>query len=797
MLFRKMLRDIKRNLSQFIIVFLMILVGMATYSGIEGYMQGMQNSVDQFYEKNNLQDLNIRGALSREDAEKIQNLDEVKRAEEKLTFKSPVLSLSHHKNGENYQLEINLISSNDVAKLEVQNGEAFGKEKEGIWIDAYFAKNNNLGVGDEISFLHEETEFTFKILGIIYAPDHVYFAKSESEIVPDFKEYGYAYLSYDVFYKKDRVRPFSQKEQQALKKFTQLMVDLKEDAGISEVKAKIQEIVGRRGVVSKMRDELAVKVYQEEVDENKSIISVFTGFFILIAILSTITTMRRLVSCDRMQIGVLKAIGFSDSYIAWHYILYGVFLGITGGVVGLMVGHLILAPMFLDRIMHFFEVPNYSQSITISSLLVFLSTIIIIGSTCFMSVRKTLSSKTAELLKPETPKINQREMRLTTGKFFKRMSFSSRFNVRDLLRNKGRTLTTLVGLLGSVALIILALGIYTSMQNFIKIETETVNNFNYRASLNKERIQTIRAETNSQEKHPSQALEQYQKQLETRFEKNSEQKMIEFTTKDSDKFETSNLFIDNSKDSVRFLDLTRKPMSLDKDGIYLSRKLALKYRIRVGDEIKWKIFGEEKYYSSRVVGLIIKQQDQNLVISRKYLNNLGIKYQPNTFYLDNELEEEGLKKVLDIQSKEKVALNLKKMLNTILTMLVILIVLAIVLGIIIIYNMGILRFIEQDCQIATMKVLGFSDKRLSKIFTKQNLWITIVASLIGIPIGIALTEYIYNVSISDNVDISVYIPMNVFIISMVIVLGLSVLVSKLLMKKVKNINMTRSLKTSE
>ena len=86
MLRKKMLRDIKHNLSQFITIFLMVFIGVLAYSGIESYMMGMQYTADKFYKWNNLQDLNVIGAnFTKEDLDNIKKIDHVKNAERKLS----------------------------------------------------------------------------------------------------------------------------------------------------------------------------------------------------------------------------------------------------------------------------------------------------------------------------------------------------------------------------------------------------------------------------------------------------------------------------------------------------------------------------------------------------------------------------------------------------------------------------------------------------------------------------------------------------------------------------------------
>ena len=89
---RKMLRDMRKNISQFITIFLMLLIGMMAYSGIKAYMTGMQDSIDVYYEKNNLQDLDAYGKMSNETVSEIKKIDHVKNAEGKMSFLSEIKS---------------------------------------------------------------------------------------------------------------------------------------------------------------------------------------------------------------------------------------------------------------------------------------------------------------------------------------------------------------------------------------------------------------------------------------------------------------------------------------------------------------------------------------------------------------------------------------------------------------------------------------------------------------------------------------------------------------------------------
>ena len=810
MLFLKMLRDVRKNFSQFLMIFLMVLLGTAACSGIDGYIQGMQSAVDRFYEEGKLQDLNIRGALSEEDLKKVSEFDGVQKAEGKLVAKGQVLNILKAKNEpseqsqttvntgtnnsnqktetqkndgqnkkyEDYKLELNLLHSNEIAKFTVEQGEGFAASSDKIWIDAYFAKKNQLKVNDEIVFKYLGKTFKKSIAGIVYIPDHVYVSKSSSEILPDNLKYAYAFMDYQKL-----MSEFNQPGLSNIKTiYSQIMVKVKEVERTDNVKSEIQDYFKKRAVVTKMREEPSVKVLKGEIDETSSIIGIFTGFFILISILSVATTMTRLISRDRTKIGTLKALGFSNAKIFWHYISYGVYLSVLGGLAGIIVGSLMISKFFMSNAMRFFEVPNCNPVLTTMSIIVYICLTISIAITCYLATRQIIKQNTTEILRPEQPKINSRKMRFTTSGNFAKLSFTSRWNLRDMLRNRGRMITTVVGISGAIALVVMAFGVYTSMNNFIETEINMINNFENTAMIDADKAETADM-----------------KKIADTFTNNSEQKYIELVDKNNQSYLTTNLFIDNSGGAIKFLNEQRETTELDNTGVNISRKVATEHGLKIGDIVRWRDVGDTKLYEAKITKLIVKQQTQNLTITKDFYERMGEKYTPTTFYLSNNdlAKKEELTKYLNIQSKSVVTDNLKQMLKTILNTLAVLLSLAIFLGIVVFYNMGVLSFCEQEIQFATMKVIGFSSAKLSKIFTWQNIFITILSGLIGLPLGLILTNYIYQVSVDDAYDIQTFIPWTVLALSMLGTLIFSVVLSRFLAVKIHRIDMVKALKTGE
>ena len=201
---------------------------------------------------------------------------------------------------------------------------------------------------------------------------------------------------------------------------------------------------------------------------------------------------------------------------------------------------------------------------------------------------------------------------------------------------------------------------------------------------------------------------------------------------------------------------------------------------------------------NQIVGLNRDPQSQSLTMTRKYAEELGLTYKADSVYtnydLSNTTEIEGVKTIQGIETLKQ---GMQSMLQTMKMMIVILILVSAILGFVIIYNLGILSFSEKQYQFATLKVLGFKDKQIKKIFIKQNIWITIVAIILGLPLGFIMTDYIFKAALGDNYDFSAKINFVSYLYAILGTYIVSWVVNKVLSKKVKSIDMVTSLKANE
>ena len=759
---KKILREIRLNKMQFFNIFIMVFLGVFVFAGVHAYMDGMKISGDKYYESNNLQDIWLSGEnFTDEDLKNVKEISNVKNAERILNIRTEL------ENYKDVSLDTNFIETNEISKMYIVDGEEFSKDKKGVWLDSYLAKNLDLKVGDEITFKYKDYKMKEKILGLITVPDHIYSVKDESTIFPTHKDFGFIYLSVNEFPIQDYMI------------YNQIIVDIDDTDKIDETKRNIENNIKSAIAVTDRNASSSYQSYNSEIEEGETYSKVFTFLFLFIAILSVVTTMNRFVKKQRTQIGALKSLGFKKGKIVKLYVSYGFYVSLLASILGLILGKYVLGAFFLNMEAQYFEIPVYNTILISSVYILALIVVVLITIVTYLSCRGILKESAVDALRTEIPKVKNTKFDLTTKGIFKKSSISTRWNLRDIGRNKSRSIMAVVGIIGCTMLLVCAFGMLDTMNSYLDWEFNKISNFEYKLSLSNNY-------TNEQ--------------LEKLTDKygNSTSETLGIEIKNGDKKEANTLVVNDAKDYLKYTNHNREYMDLKDDGIYITEKLSEKYNLNIGDTISWHIFGDNTWYTCKIVGLNRDPQNQNLNMTRKYYETLGLTYRADSLYTNENLSEtKSLDGVDIIQSKANLQEGMESMLDTMKTMITILIVVSAILGFVIIYNLGILSFTEKQYQFATLKVLGFKNQQIKKIFIKQNLWLSIIGIVLGLPLGFIMVDYIFKSALGENYDFSASIKPLSYLLAAGGSLIVAIFVNKVLSRKVKTIDMVTSLKGNE
>ena len=337
----------------------------------------------------------------------------------------------------------------------------------------------------------------------------------------------------------------------------------------------------------------------------------------------------------------------------------------------------------------------------------------------------------------------------------------------------------IVGIIGCTMLLVCAFGLLDTMNSYLDWEFNKISNFKYKLSLDSQYTQ-----------------EQFDKLVKKYGNETSQSFGVEI--KNKDKKETNTVTVNDANEHLKYTDHNRQYMELNDDGIYITEKLSEKYGLKVGDEITWHVFGDDNWYTSKIVGLNRDPQNQQLNMTRKYYESLGLTYKADSLYTNDDLRDiRTLEGVETIQSIDNLKTGMESMLKTMQSMIVLLIVVSAILGFVIIYNLGVLSFSEKQYQFATLKVLGFKNKQIKNIFVKQNLWLAVIGILIGLPLGFFMVDYIFKAALGDSYDFNAQISIVSYLYAAVGSFIVAIFVNKVLARKVKKIDMVSSLKGNE
>ena len=757
-----MLRDFKDHKIQFLSIFLMALIGVYAFTGISGEAVGLVDVSTKYYEDTNLAD----GWIYGEDIDKdifsdIKGMDQIKDAQREMV----VSTVANYSSDPDITLHI-IEGKQKISTFHLFKGKDFDEnDKEGIWIDKRFADGRNLDIGDKITLKFDGKEVSKTIKGIMYSPEYVYYIQ-EGSLLPDFSQVGYAYMpsigaDFDIEY-------------------NTITLDAYEELDEKDFKADMEETLGQKAYVQFVHrdNNVGIKTLQEEIAQHQMFSGIFPSIFVLVSLLTLVTTMSRVISAQRIQIGTLKAMGYSNRTIILHYLSYGFVLSLTGSIIGLVLGPMTIPYLFYPTMSSTYSLPRWGPSWDISFFAVAGMMVLFSVVVSYISVKSISDENPAETIRPKAPKLVSSGL-IERTKIWKRFSFNERWNYRDAKRNKIRAIMSIFGVFACALLVMSAFGMVDSINDVEDWQYNQIYNFNSKLILD-ENI------TDSQLDH---ILE------ETNGEGIMEE-AIELKYKGNKK--TGTLTVMNQSEFYRVTDSNRNYIELDPDGIAISDKMAEVLGLEVGDKVRWHVAGNPKWIDSEITETYSIPCGQGMIMSPKTFEKEGgddYNYSANVV-LSKENVKENYTGVTSITTSEDIRSGWNIMTEPMDMMVSILTTFAIVLAVVVLYNLGLLSFTEIQRELATLKVLGFDSKSLRRLLLTQNLWFSTIGFLLAIP-GAYLLMGVMMGSTGDDYCFPINIYLWNFILSFIITFGLSVLVNLAFSFKIKKVNMVESLKSNE
>lgn len=559
---------------------------------------------------------------------------------------------------------------------------------------------------------------------------------------------------------------------------------------ILEAKKKLDEIPEVKWYIYDRLDDNGYSNYINDGNSVSNLSKVFPSIFFIVAILISLISMSRMVEDDRINIGTLKSLGFDNRHIRKKYLLYSGIATISGGIIGGLLGFFILPKYVWSIYKILFDVPVFEYDFNPTNVIIgVLISVLCICGTTFITIRKVVKEKPSDLMRPKAPGSGKRVLLERISFIWDRISFSNKITIRNLFRYKKRVLMTVVGILGCTALMLAGFGIRDSVVNVPSEQYKEVFNFDEMVYLTDDdaNIDAIFDD------------EHIVSKLNTKMD----------TSMTSMNY-SINLFVpeyeNNIKNILALKDVkTGKKLKLENNKVIITDKLAELENKKIGDKIKI-ISSDNKEYEFVISGICKNYVGHYVFMNKKtYEDNIG-SYVTNIVYLniDNLKNEEKLSKklmenenVISIISVASTINNVDDMLNSLNSVVLILIVLSGALSFVVLYNLSYINISERKREIATLKVLGFTDKEVDNYITKETIILTLIGIILGLFFGIFLTNVIINTVEIEMVRFLHKIELFSFIITFVIVMSFTLIVNIIIHFALKKIDMIESLKSVE
>ena len=469
--------------------------------------------------------------------------------------------------------------------------------------------------------------------------------------------------------------------------------------------------------------------------------NVFSLFFYFIALLVSLTTMTRMVDENRIQIGTLKALGYSNIDIAKQYFYYGFLASIIGGIIGTILGFKVISPLVYRSYLKAFIFKKvfdsyYPQIIVVGILIAIFCTAFVSYITCI----RTLKEKISSLMRAKAPKSGNFVFLEKIPYIWKELSFLQKATLRNVFRYKLRLTMTIIGVMGCMGLLVLGFGIKDSLDGVSDLQYSKYTKYHSSVIYNPMSLEKDLEKFNEDIKSNRDIKESLDLSLlsvNIKSKKTFDEKIGVFTT-------------NNLSDFSKFFGLYNGDKKIEKldDGIYINRKLAEKFSLSVGDEITF--INNNKEYKGVVAGIFENHVGNFFIMNEKtYEQTFFRKPIKNTKLLIlNDGSKSNIEKVINELEKDPVAVkgtnihSLKRIIDdasySINSIILVIVICSGFLSIVVLYNLSNINISERKREIATLKVLGFYPLEIDNYIYKETVILTIIGIGLGIFVGHSL-----------------------------------------------------------
>lgn len=569
------------------------------------------------------------------------------------------------------------------------------------------------------------------------------------------------------------------------------------DDQIADAQSKIDEIEKPETYVLDRNTNVGYVCLKNDSGVVKGIANVFPVFFFLVAALICMTTMNRMVEEQRTQIGVLKALGFSEGKIMGKYLFYSGSAAISGTLIGYVLGihffPLVIITAYgivykMGGIYYVSDLPLVLVSLTVAVLCS-------VGTT-WLSCHKELKEVAADLMRPKAPKAGKRVFLEHVPFIWKRLKFLQKVSVRNIVRYKKRFFMMVIGISGCTALLVMGFGVRDSVVAVADQQYEEIQLYDIGVTLKAGKM-------------PGEAdLKSLDSVLENENAAGmyAMEKTIDLVTDKGTK-SIHMVAVENPDEVGDFISLHTKkqePIAYPKEGeAVLSKKVAETYAVKKGDTILLRDSDNNEMHL-KVTGICENHIYNYVYIApESYEKQIGDVVFKNVYVRLPDASDihEVSAALMKADGVTAVTVNsdmlsrISQMMSCMNYIVIIIIICAGALAFIVLYNLNNINITERVREIATIKVLGFYPKETASYVFRENMVLTAIGCGLGLILGKWFHRFVMGEIQIDMVSFNVQINAVSYLFSVLLTMGFAWIVNCMMTGKLERINMAESLKS--
>lgn len=785
-LIRMLGREIWKTRTRFSSIFLMVLISAAMFAGIYAITPTMQTNVDQMFQEQSLYDIALikQSGWNESDEKLFQDIPlEIERVERRYT-KDVVTQVK------DTSFVTRVISQEQASIPTPLTGHVIQNSQQCLVDESGFAQ-----VGDTLTMLDENRTFECDVVGSVRLSE--YFSKENK---------GETYLrsgqieanvivAADYFTTLPSEMLIRLRSPEQLSTFSSAYQDK-----VEHTLEVIRQKIPNSEVQMKTRLDIdSVRSYKEDSEKINQIGTIFPVIFIVVSMLVVLTTMTRMIEDDRSLIGTLKSLGYKKRVLLLYYQGYIAIPTFLGCVFGIVFGIYLFPTIVMQSYQALYTVVNV-QPVSIMSVNA-MAVLLMMGLLLFvttLTVFGTLKEKPATLLRPKAPVAGKKIFLEYIPFLWNRLKFVDKVTFRNIFRYKKRLFMSLFGIAGSTAILLTALGLYTSITPTVEKQFEDVQLYDYtlfpkgqKEDLYQDRLQTVtgvKATTGF-----------WQQTVQLKTEQKEDVVTLRVPTKSTEIQQMMNFV-----DAKQFYTVPNIKLEFNQNSVLISQKAARLFDIEVGDIVE---LSSPHRYSFTVTGIFENYFGNTMYIAPEiYEQVTGDDVEWNSMFVQRQEKSEDqtvIDQLLQFDPTLTIVNNsankavAKQSIQSVNSIVLLMIGFAVLLIVIVIYNLNSINIVERTRELATIKVLGFYNREMVMYIFKESIITTMIASLFGLVAGVPIHLFIVMQSEIPSIQFIYPIPFFIYLITFFLTLMIAIATNLFMVRKIYKVDMISSLKSIE